>query len=140
MRPFSGSDAMKETHIKVGMTVRPAPLYREQDEMIVQWVGQNENQVLVAGWCPKQLSCNGRNEPRPGFSTYSCFEYGRSFQVVEEPNIHSLERQILRDLRYFMRDRVQTDEDRKRRAFSKLLADMQELESALGRSAEEEYQ
>jgi hypothetical protein len=71
-----------DTPVKVGMTVRPQPLYREQDEMIVEWVGQNGNQVIIAGWCPKQLTVDGKQTPRPCYSVYSCYGYGRSFYVV----------------------------------------------------------
>lgn len=71
-----------QTPIQIGMVIRPKPLFREQDEMLVQWVGQNSNQVLVAGWCAKNRSIDGRDTLRPEYSVYSCYSYGESFQIV----------------------------------------------------------
>lgn len=71
-----------QTEIQIGMVITPAPLHREQDEMLVQWVGQNGNQVLVAGWCSKHLRPDGKDTHSPQYSVFSCFDWGRSFEIV----------------------------------------------------------
>jgi hypothetical protein len=70
-----------DTPIKIGMVIRPKS-NREQDEMLVQWIGQDSNRVLVAGWCAKQLSVDGQKEPSPTFAVYSDYDYGKGFVIV----------------------------------------------------------
>jgi hypothetical protein len=75
---------LRETElIKIGMIITPSPAHREQDEMVVEWVGRNGNQVLVAGHCAKKLTVDGKGTPAPKYSYYCCFSYGSSFNIVE---------------------------------------------------------
>lgn len=74
---------MTKTHIKVGMVIRPSNPGREQDEMLVQWVGRDSNRVLAAGYCAKQLSVDGKRQPRPRHSVYSDYRNGEGFRVVK---------------------------------------------------------
>ena len=55
------------------------------------------------------------------------------------PRQRSAERKVLRTARYLLTDRIISNPERRDRTLTTLIADMRELEVALGHSALEEY-